>query len=78
MECANCGKDLQPDFNFCPGCGNPVDRNEQFKQVVDESFSRLEEVVYGDTMLRLENLSSRLDSIEAELENFLLTALPAK
>ena len=71
MECSDCGRDLQPDFNFCPGCGKAIDANDQFKQSVDESFDKLEEVVKGDTLLRLENLSTRLDSMEQELEMFL-------
>ena len=52
MECSDCGRDLQPDFNFCPGCGKAIDANDQFKQSVDESFDKLEEVVKGDTLLR--------------------------
>ena len=74
MKCSVCGINLKPDFNFCPGCGTPVNRKDQFKQVVDESFSRLEDLVRGDTMLRLESLSTRLDSIEEELEHFIAAA----
>lgn len=74
MKCTECGNSLEPDFNYCPECGIEIDRTEQFKQVIDESFSKLEDVVRGDTMLRLENLSNRLDSMEEELESFMLSA----
>ncbi|MDC7225133.1 MAG: zinc-ribbon domain-containing protein [Spirochaetales bacterium] len=77
MKCPECGRELQPDFNYCPECGVEVDRSVQFKQIVDDSFTRLEEVVQGDALLRLESLSSRLESIEAELELF-LTSAPQK
>lgn len=71
MKCPECGRGLQPDFNYCPGCGAAIDRNEEFKQLVDSSFSKLEDVVLGDTILRLENLYSRLDLIEEDLDLFL-------
>ena len=71
MKCPECGKDLQPDFNYCPGCGIEIDSKAEFRQVIDESFSRLEDVVLGDTILRLDNLYSRLDNIEEDLDVFL-------
>ncbi|HAK44731.1 MAG TPA: hypothetical protein DCO79_02260 [Spirochaeta sp.] len=74
MRCPECGKELQSNYNFCPSCGIALDKNEQFKQIVDDSFTKLEEVVRGDAMLRLESLSSRLDSMEEELELFLTSA----
>lgn len=77
MNCPECGKELQPNYNFCPGCGIALSGNEQFKQIIDESFTRLEEVVQGDALLRLENLSHRLDTMEEELELF-LTSAPVK
>ena len=77
MKCSDCGRSLEPDFNFCPGCGSELDKNEDFRRVVDDSFAQLQEVVAGDAMLRLESLSSRLNSIEEELELFLTSAPPA-
>ncbi len=74
MNCPDCGKPLQPDFNYCPGCGIELDKLDQFRQVVEDSFAQLEVVVAGDAILRLESLSSRLDSMEQELDVFLTTA----
>lgn len=71
MRCPDCGRSLQPDFNYCPGCGNEIDRTEELKQIIDASFEKLEEVVIGDTILRLDNLYSRLDLIEEDLDLFL-------
>ena len=77
MKCPECGKDLQPDYNYCPGCGIELSKSEEFRQLVDSTFTMLEEVVQGDALLRLESLSSRLDSMEEELELF-LTSAPGK
>ena len=73
MKCPECGKNLQPDYRYCPGCGIELEKKEEFKLLVDNTFTILEEVVQGDALLRLESLSSRLDSIEEELELFLTT-----
>lgn len=79
MKCHKCGTELHDDYKYCPNCGAEVDetadsaggQTSDFRKVVDESFTRLEEVVQGDAMLRLESLSTRLETIEEELDSFL-------
>lgn len=74
MKCPECGNYIEQNFNYCPMCGIKIDKIEMFRQVVDESFDQLEKVVEEDTMLRLENLSSKLNCMEEELEIFLTSA----
>lgn len=74
MKCSVCGKTVNAEYKFCPHCGSCLNGQDPLRQVIDKSFEALEEVVKGDTMLRLENLSSRLVSMEEELDKFLLTA----
>ena len=74
MKCSVCGKEIETDFNFCPWCGCDVEENQPFVQILDDSFQAIEEVVHEDTIHRLENLSSRLSSMEDELNSFLLTS----
>ena len=74
MKCTVCDHQMKSEYRFCPHCGTPVDSREQLRQIIEESFRGLEAVVEGDTMLRLENLSNRLVSMEKELDSFLLTA----
>jgi predicted amidophosphoribosyltransferase len=74
MKCSVCGKTVNAEYKYCPHCGSHLNGSEQLRAVIDESFEVLEEVVKGDTMLRLENISNRLVSMEKELDKFLLTA----
>jgi len=74
MKCSVCGKTVNAEYMYCPHCGSHLNGKEQLQAIIDESFQVLEEVVKGDTMLRLENISNKLVSIEEELDKFLLTA----
>ncbi|MBI9108476.1 MAG: hypothetical protein JEZ04_17150 [Spirochaetales bacterium] len=74
MKCSVCGKTVNAEYIYCPHCGSHLNGNEQLKQVIDESFQALEEVAKGDMLLRLENISNRLLSMEEELDKFLLKA----
>ena len=74
MKCSVCGHTVNSEYRYCPHCGNPITTREQLRQIIDESFNNLEEIVEGDTLMRLENLSNRLVSMEKELDSFLLTA----
>ncbi len=73
MKCTECDGQLEEGYNFCPHCGSPVSSIDELRQSIGESFDRLEEVVYGDALLRLENLSLRLIDIESELDTFILS-----
>ena len=74
MKCSVCGKEIDQAYHFCPWCGCDIGDSQPFKEMIDDSFKALEDVVRGDTMLRLENLSTRLSSIEQELDSFLLSS----
>ncbi len=73
MNCSVCGRTIEQDFNYCPNCGSPAGRKDDLRQVIDETFTALEEIVRGDTIMRIENLFNRLNTIEEELDIFLLS-----
>ena len=39
--CARCGKALDPDTRFCPGCGTPVPTLQEFGPMTGQDFGNL-------------------------------------
>ena len=73
MNCSVCKNHVENDYNFCPHCGAAIEHNEDFKQIIEDSFSAIDKIVKKDTLSRIENLSDQLSGIEEELNAFLLS-----
>ncbi|MBN1647079.1 MAG: zinc ribbon domain-containing protein [Spirochaetales bacterium] len=65
--CEHCGNTLLPDYQFCPYCGKNLEKGESLEQVINDSFSRMEQVQAEDFLRRLEKLSSILSDLETEI-----------
>jgi hypothetical protein len=73
MNCSVCGSPVEHDYNFCPHCGAAVEHREDFRQIIDDSFSAVNEIVKKDTLSRIDSLVDQLSGIEEDLNTFLLS-----
>lgn len=52
MECYNCGNDVEKRWKFCPGCGAPVEQDEQFLREGDMFGSFEKEFEKAEQMMK--------------------------
>lgn len=75
--CSHCGKLVdQGDFNFCPYCGSKQKNQGNWQKLLDECLAPLE--IQERTILldRLLTLSSKIDSLDGEIQAFIKGKTP--
>ncbi|MDR2588061.1 MAG: hypothetical protein LBC67_01420 [Spirochaetales bacterium] len=73
--CLHCGGLLEKNFLFCPHCGTELMVRFTPAEIVDDSFNKLECIAAQGSLGRLENCRAALDTMEKELDDFLLKRL---
>lgn len=67
-ECKFCKKQLNPDWSYCPWCGESSYSESPLPDIIDNCFNKLERVYISE---KIKNISSKLDSIEVDINDFL-------
>ena len=73
--CLYCGGLLEVKFLFCPYCGAELAAKPSFLQIIDPSFKKLNSVAADFSLRRLDSYETALNSLEKELDDFLLKRL---
>ena len=69
--CRSCRRYIATDFRFCPYCGTERIRNYEFRQLLDQSFDRMDGAAQSYTMGWLARLEEQILTLETDLDAFL-------
>jgi hypothetical protein len=70
--CRHCGELLEEKWLHCPWCGHETPPPAmEWGEVIDDSMDRVEQEILKGRMVRLNDISGRLDALESELDEFL-------
>ncbi|MDR3200939.1 MAG: hypothetical protein LBT68_05720 [Spirochaetales bacterium] len=74
--CLHCGGLLEKGFLFCPWCGCELAVKLSAERIIDPPFEKLARIAANSSSLnRLDSCRLALDSMEKELDDFLLKRL---
>ena len=77
--CRHCGELLEDHWMHCPWCGHEsLPEESGWADIIDESMDRTERELLKGRMVRLDDLSGKLDALESELDAFLGARLRQK
>ncbi len=77
VVCNGCGRTLETSFLYCPWCGlERVVCDED--EMLDDTFSRLEDVAERGNEKKVQVLKEKLDSLQSELEELVLLSAGTK
>jgi uncharacterized OB-fold protein len=69
--CRSCGRTVQPDFAFCPWCGESVTSPEMLSSQLDTVFEQVELKQKEYTVSRIQRMENTLGELELALSRIL-------
>jgi uncharacterized membrane protein YvbJ len=70
--CRHCGELLEEKWLHCPWCGRETSPSaKEWGEALEDSIDRAEQELIKGRMVRLDDISCRLDALESELDEFL-------
>ncbi|MDR1932176.1 MAG: hypothetical protein LBQ57_05035 [Spirochaetales bacterium] len=73
--CLHCGGLLEKGFLFCPWCGQELAEKISAEQIIGPAFEELTRIAAKTSLSRLDTCLLTLDTLEKELDDFLLKRL---
>ncbi len=70
--CRYCGELVEDKWLHCPWCGHALSPAAmKWDDIIDESMDKTEQALLKGRIVRLDDLSGRLNALESELDKFL-------
>lgn len=72
--CGGCGRTIEKHYVFCPWCGRSRVVDEDSEEAVETALECVEEERYQKYFDRLEKMEEKLNELERDLSEFVLSS----